>query len=269
MNTFEIGDKVVYPNHGVGIIEKISNRLVSGKFERFYLLRICSNDILVMVPTANAGDVGLRKIIERRDVEQLISFLSNHQLLTQKDWKDRFKENSEKMRTGSIFHVAEVFKNLVYLSRVKPLSFREKRMLDRARFLLISELSTVMNLAELEIEDRNLLSLLEENRPLHVIIAIGSGAQEKLGYYLRENSSHRPAIHCTGAALGFVTGEQIPIPVWAYRLYLGWLLRLMTQPHRFVPRLMRALELPWLIWKYGENLPPIWRKNGRSVICDP
>ena len=71
MENFEIGDKVVYPNHGVGIIEKISNRLVAGKFERFYLLRICSNDILVMVPTANAGDVGLRKIIERRDVEIL------------------------------------------------------------------------------------------------------------------------------------------------------------------------------------------------------
>ena len=150
MDQFEIGDKVVYPNHGVGIIEKISNRLVQGKFERFYLLRICSNDILVMVPTANAGDVGLRKIIEKRDVDQLVSFLGNNQLFTQRDWK----ENSEKMRSGSIFHVAEVFKNLVYLSRVKPLSFREKRMLDRARFLLISELSTVMNLTELEIEER-------------------------------------------------------------------------------------------------------------------
>jgi len=154
MDTFEIGDKVVYPNHGVGIIEKISNRLVAGKFERFYLLRICSNDILVMVPTANANDVGLRKIIDRRDVDQLLSFLSSNQFFTQKDWKDRFKENSEKMRSGSIFHVAEVFKNLVYLSRVKPLSFREKRMLDRARFLLISELSTVMNISEMEIEDR-------------------------------------------------------------------------------------------------------------------
>ena len=103
MNTFEIGDKVVYPNHGVGIIEKISNRLVSGKFERFYLLRICCNDILVMVPTANAGDVGLRKIIERRDVDQLLSFLSSNQFFTQKDWKDRFKENSEKMRSGFDF----------------------------------------------------------------------------------------------------------------------------------------------------------------------
>ena len=154
MDTFEVGDQVVYPNHGVGIIEKISNRLVAGKFERFYLLRICSNDILIMVPTANAGEVGLRKIVERRDVEELLSLLGSNQFFTQKDWKDRFKENSEKMRSGSIFLLAEVFKNLVYLSRVKPLSFREKRMLDRARFLLASELSTVMNQSELDIEDR-------------------------------------------------------------------------------------------------------------------
>src|SRR6266581_3850871 len=114
----------------------------------------CTRRIVGLVPTANAGEVGLRKIVERRDVEEVLSFLGSNQFFTQKDWKDRFKENSEKMRSGSIFHVAEVFKNLVYLSRVKPLSFREKRMLDRARFLLISELSTVMNQAELEIEDR-------------------------------------------------------------------------------------------------------------------
>ncbi|HEX4997847.1 MAG TPA: CarD family transcriptional regulator [Terriglobia bacterium] len=154
MEQFEIGEKVVYPNHGVGIIEKISNRLVQGKFERFYLLRICSNDILVMVPTANAGDVGLRRIIERKDVDQLLTYLGSNKFFSQRDWKDRFKENSERMRSGSIFHVAEVFKNLVHISLVKPLSFREKRMLDRARFLLISELSTVMNTGEVEVETR-------------------------------------------------------------------------------------------------------------------
>jgi N-acetylglucosaminyldiphosphoundecaprenol N-acetyl-beta-D-mannosaminyltransferase len=113
----------------------------------------------------------------------------------------------------------------------------------------------------LEIEDRNLLLLLEQNRPSHVIIAIGSGAQEKLGYYLRENSSYRPAIHCIGAALGFLTGDQFAIPDWADRLYLGWLLRLMTQPHRFVPRLVRGLELPWLIARYGNALPPLRSKR--------
>jgi exopolysaccharide biosynthesis WecB/TagA/CpsF family protein len=112
----------------------------------------------------------------------------------------------------------------------------------------------------LEIEDGNLLLLLEQNRRSHVIIAIGSGAQEKLGYYLRENLPYRPAIHCTGAALGFVTGDQIAIPDWADRVFLGWFWRLFAQPRTFVPRLSRGLELPWLLWKYGESLPPMKRE---------
>ena len=115
-----------------------------------------------------------------------------------------------------------------------------------------------------DVADPTLVALIQRRRPAQVIIAIGSGAQEKLGHYLRENLSYRPAIHCIGAALGFLTGDQIAIPDWADRLYLGWLLRLITQPHRFVPRLIHGLELPWLIWKYGERLPPL-RK--RSVIA--
>jgi len=107
-----------------------------------------------------------------------------------------------------------------------------------------------------DVEDRNLLSFIEKQRPSHVIIAIGSGTQEKLGYYLRENLSYRPAIHCIGAALGFVTGDQVSIPERADRFYLGWLWRLVAQPSVFIPRLSRALELPLLIWKYGEKLPP-------------
>jgi len=106
-------------------------------------------------------------------------------------------------------------------------------------------------------QDRNLRELINQHRPAHVIVAIGSGPQEKLGYYLRENLSYRPAIHCVGAALGFVTGDQAAIPDWADRLYLGWLWRLISQPRTFVPRLSRGLELPWLLWKYGEKLPPM------------
>jgi UDP-N-acetyl-D-mannosaminuronic acid transferase (WecB/TagA/CpsF family) len=109
----------------------------------------------------------------------------------------------------------------------------------------------------LDIDDRQLLTLVEQRRPAHVVIAIGAGPQEKLGHYLRENLSYRPAIHCTGAALGFITGEQVAIPDWADRFYLGWLWRFLAQPRIFIPRLARALELPWLIWKYGENLPPL------------
>jgi exopolysaccharide biosynthesis WecB/TagA/CpsF family protein len=112
-----------------------------------------------------------------------------------------------------------------------------------------------------EVEDRNVLAMIQQRRPAHVIIAIGSGAQEKLGHYLRENLSYRPAIHCIGAALGFITGEQTAIPDWADRLYVGWLWRLVAQPHIFIPRLSRAVELPWLIWKYGDQLPPIRRRS--------
>jgi exopolysaccharide biosynthesis WecB/TagA/CpsF family protein len=107
----------------------------------------------------------------------------------------------------------------------------------------------------LEVEDRRLLALIEERRPVHIVIAIGSGPQEKLGHYLRDNLSYRPAIHCTGAALGFITGDQSAIPNWADRLFLGWFFRLIAQPHRFIPRLVRGLALPWLIWKYGEKIP--------------
>ena len=105
--------------------------------------------------------------------------------------------------------------------------------------------------------DPTLVALIERRRHAQVIIAIGSGAQEKLGHYLRENLSYRPAIHCIGAALGFITGDQIAIPDWADRVFLGWFWRLFEQPRTFVPRLARGLELPWLLWKYGESLPPM------------
>lgn len=107
------------------------------------------------------------------------------------------------------------------------------------------------------VEDRQLCARIEANRPDHVIVGIGSGPQEKLGYFLRESLSYRPAIHCIGAALGFLTGEQVKIPDWADRLYLGWLFRLVTQPGIFIPRLTRALELPWLISRFGTDLPPL------------
>lgn len=107
----------------------------------------------------------------------------------------------------------------------------------------------------LEIKDRYILAFVEKRRPAHVVIAIGSGPQEKLGHYLRGNLSYRPAIHCTGAALGFITGDQIAIPDWADRFFLGWLFRMIAQPRIFIPRLMRGFELPWLIWRYGESMP--------------
>jgi UDP-N-acetyl-D-mannosaminuronic acid transferase (WecB/TagA/CpsF family) len=142
---------------------------------------------------------------------------------------------------------------------VLPTERAQRKLLDWSRdegFGLNIDQCHIAPRYGLEIEDRHLLGLVEERRPAHVVIAIGAGPQEKLGHYLCENLSYRAAIHCTGAALGFITGDQATIPDWADRFYLGWLWRLLAQPRIFIPRLTRALELPWLIWKYGENLPP-------------
>lgn len=110
-------------------------------------------------------------------------------------------------------------------------------------------------LYSIQVEDKALVAQIERTRPRHVVIAIGNGPQEKLGIYLREHLSYLPAIHCIGAALGFLTGDQVTIPVWADLFYLGWLFRLISQPRVFVPRLAKAAVLPWLIFRYGKKLP--------------
>ena len=149
---FQVGDKVVYPNHGVGTIEQISSRNISGQPERFYMLRINSNSLTVMVPFSNVENVGLRKIVKQTEIGKILVYLADGDCRAHADWKWRFKENSEKMRTGSLLQVAEVMKSLLKLSRTKPLSFREKKMLDRARYLLVSELATVKNVTDKQAE---------------------------------------------------------------------------------------------------------------------
>jgi N-acetylglucosaminyldiphosphoundecaprenol N-acetyl-beta-D-mannosaminyltransferase len=112
-----------------------------------------------------------------------------------------------------------------------------------------------------EVTDAELTANLNTRRPAHVVIGIGGGPQEKLGLFLRENLSYRPAIHCIGAALGFLTGDQVAIPNWADRFYLGWLFRLFAQPRVFIPRLWSAHKLPGLILKYGREMPPVKVKS--------
>ncbi len=105
--------------------------------------------------------------------------------------------------------------------------------------------------------DDALATKIDNQPPAHVVVGIGGGVQEKLGLFLKENLRARPAIHCIGAALAFLTGDQPPIPMWADRFYLGWLLRLLRQPRVFGPRYLSALRLPALIFRYRENLPPL------------
>lgn len=107
-----------------------------------------------------------------------------------------------------------------------------------------------------EISDAALLAELEQSRPEIVFLNIGGGAQEPLGAWLKSNLSYRPAIICTGAAIAFRSGLQAPIPLWADALYLGWLLRILRAPRRFLPRYLRAAKLAWLVARYGAERPP-------------
>ena len=156
---YKIGDKVVYPNHGVGMIEQINYGVLNGKTERYFMIRIVSSDLRVMVPQTNAESVGLRSVMRSNDTTKVLGFLEKGKLNCHHDWKHRFKENSDKMRTGSLMEVAAVLKGLVALSRTKPLSFREKKMLERAKYLLVSELATVRNTPEAVVE-QNLIRAL-------------------------------------------------------------------------------------------------------------
>lgn len=148
--TFQVGEKVVYPNHGVATIENISSRAFAGHYERFYLLRLTYNSLTVMVPFSHVEDLGLRRVTRNGEIARVISFLSEGRCRRYQDWKDRFKENTEKMRDGSLLAVAEVLKTLLILQSQKPLSFREKKMLDRARHMIITEISTSRCLSETE-----------------------------------------------------------------------------------------------------------------------
>ena len=151
---FEIGDKVIYPNHGLGVIERIEKRTILGTTCGFYSLRMATSDTTVLVPVDNVEDVGLRRAIGDNEVKKLFTLLGNGKIENHQNWKGRFKDNSDKMRTGSLYDVVDVLKSLNHLSQSKNLSFREKRMLDRAKFLVISEISEVLSESVETVEGR-------------------------------------------------------------------------------------------------------------------
>ena len=152
--TFQIGDKVIYPNHGLGIVERIEEKTIFGTTGGFYHLRIVANETVVLVPVTNVDGVGLRRAICDDEVERLFHLIADGKIDNHQNWKGRFKDNSDKMRSGSVYEVADVLKSLTFLAKSKSLSFREKRMLDRAKFLIISEVSEVLQESAPAIEAR-------------------------------------------------------------------------------------------------------------------
>jgi CarD family transcriptional regulator len=150
--SFRIGQKVVYPNHGVTVVEEIATNLIDGFERTCYHLRLLSSNSKVMVPKDNLDLVGLRPLCEPKEIKTVLGILENGAFDAQKDWKGRYKQNVEKMKTGRITEVAEVLKNLKFVSQKKSLSFREKKMYERARHFIVSELAHVKGMSERDAE---------------------------------------------------------------------------------------------------------------------
>ncbi len=151
--TFEVGQKVVYPNHGVSVIEEVSSLNFDGVEQTFYHLRLLSNNSKVMVPEENLDLVGLRPLGDQGEIRTLFGILEDGNIDTYKDWKGRYKQNLDKMKTGRLTEVAEVLKNLCLVSQKKSLSFREKKMYERAKYFIVSEVAHVKEVEEPEAEN--------------------------------------------------------------------------------------------------------------------
>lgn len=149
---FKIGEKLVYPNHGVTIVEQIGESPIMGAGDTYYHLRLLGNNSRLMVPTQNTDRVGLRRLYQQKEIRSLFSLLEQRVAKAHTDWKGRYRENLEKMKTGRLEDVAEVLKNLNEVSKKKSLSFREKKMYDRAKYLLVSEVAIVKGIPEPEAE---------------------------------------------------------------------------------------------------------------------
>lgn len=150
---FKLGDLAVYPAHGVGKIECVESKTIGGKKQDFYILRILENGMKIMIPVQNATAVGLRKLLCAGEISRVYDILRSREVsVNGGTWNRRYREYMEKIKTGSIYDLAEVLRDLTVLRMEKELSFGERKMLDTARTLLLKELSIVQELSEDEVE---------------------------------------------------------------------------------------------------------------------
>jgi CarD family transcriptional regulator len=140
---FSIGDKIVYPMHGAGVIEAVEEKEILGELRKYFVLHVPYNGMKVMIPCNGASQIGVRDIIPKEQVEPVFEVLSSESTEMNHNWNRRFRENMELLKSGDIFSVSEVVRNLMRVDRVKKLSTGEKKMLSDARHILMSELLLV------------------------------------------------------------------------------------------------------------------------------
>jgi CarD family transcriptional regulator len=149
---FQIGDKAVYPGHGVGVIEAIETKQISGSELMFYILRVLDNGMTIMIPRDNVGAVGLRGVIRKLEIPKVLKILRDRDVeIDNQTWNRRYREYMEKINTGSIFEIAEVLRDLYLLRTEKELSFGERKILETAKNLLVKELAIVRDVKETDI----------------------------------------------------------------------------------------------------------------------
>lgn len=157
-NKFKVGDLAVYPAHGVGRIEAIQSQEVSGEKHDFYILKVLENDMVIMIPTRNVDSVGLRDVIQEDEVQEVYEVIRQKQDTPSDNqtWNRRYREYMEKIKTGCLYDVAEVFRDLFLLKLNKDLSFGERKLYDTAQYLLVKELSTAK-----KTDDKTIISEIE------------------------------------------------------------------------------------------------------------
>ncbi len=149
---FDIGDKAVYPGHGVGVIEAIESKAISGREQLFFILRILDNGMTIMIPTENVDVVGLRGVIPSMEIPRVFQILKERRIsLDNQTWNRRYREYMIKINTGSIFSIAEVLRDLQVLKMGKDLSFGERKILDTAENLLVKELAVARDIKESDV----------------------------------------------------------------------------------------------------------------------
>ncbi len=150
---FTIGDKIAYPMHGAGVIEGIEEKSILGEVKSYYILRIPYGDMKIMIPIDNSNHIGVRHILSSEQFDEVIKALNNESTEMSGNWNRRLRENTEKLKSGDLFEVAEVLKNLVRIDRTKKLSTGEKKMMSSAKQILVSEMILVKNITTEEASD--------------------------------------------------------------------------------------------------------------------
>ncbi len=152
-NVFNIGDLAVYPGHGVGRINAIERREVCDEIQEFYIMVILDSNITIMIPKNNTTNVGLRQLVNQKEIKEVYKTLKKRRVkLSHQTWNKRYKQFHDKIKRGSLFEVAEVFRDLNLISLNKELSFGERKMMETAKHLIVSELARDRDLPESEIE---------------------------------------------------------------------------------------------------------------------